>query len=97
MLDSKKRATLRGLANTEETIVHIGKGGVTPSVITQVEEALAARELVKGRVLESAMLTPNAVLETLCEALRAEPVMTIGTRFVLYRKNPKNPKIDLGK
>lgn len=53
MLTSKQRAQLRGLAATEDTIVHIGKGGITENIITQMSDALKARELVKGRVLEN--------------------------------------------
>ena len=53
MLTSKQRAQLRGLAATEDTIVHIGKGGITDNIITQMSDALKARELVKGRVLEN--------------------------------------------
>ena len=57
MLTSKQRAQLRGLAATEDTIVHIGKGGITDNIITQMSDALKARELVKGRVLENSLLT----------------------------------------
>lgn len=95
MLKSKERATLRSMANTMETIIQVGKGGVTESVIAQVDEALTAREIIKGRVLETAMLSPREVSEALCEALGADPVQVIGTRFVLYRQNSENPKIVL--
>lgn len=95
MLTSKERALLRGMANTTETIVQIGKGGVTESVIAQVDDALRVRELVKGRVLENSLLSPREVCEILCEALKAEPVQVIGTRFVLYRENPEDKKIFL--
>lgn len=57
MLTSKQRAQLRGLAATEDTIVHIGKGGITDNIITQMSDALKARELVKGRVLENSLLS----------------------------------------
>jgi RNA-binding protein YhbY len=58
MLNSRHRAQLRGMANTIDTIVQIGKGGISENVVTQVSDALAARELIKGRVLDSAM-TPH--------------------------------------
>ena len=57
MLTSKQRAQLRAMASTADTIVQIGKGGITENVITQVKDALKARELIKGRVLENSMLT----------------------------------------
>ena len=97
MLSSKERAQLRAMANTRETIVQIGKGGVTESVIAQVDDALRVRELVKGRVLENSLLSPREVCTALCEALQAEPVQVIGTRFVLYRENPEEKKIELGR
>lgn len=92
MLNSKQRAALRSQANTLEPILHVGKGGVTGAVIAQAGEALATRELVKGKVLESAGLTAREVCDTLCEALAADPVQTIGTVFVLYRKAPEQAK-----
>ena len=51
-MTSKERARLKGLASTADTIVQIGKSGITDSVIASVDTALTARELVKGKVLE---------------------------------------------
>ena len=90
MLTSKQRAQLRGLAATEDTIVHIGKGGITDNIITQMSDALKARELVKGRVLENSLLSAR-------EVCRAEPVQVIGSKFVLYKRNEQKPKIELVK
>lgn len=95
MLTSKQRAGLRGLANSMEVILQIGKGGITPTVLKQMEDALTARELVKGRVLENSLLDAREAAQTLAEALRADVVQVIGSRFVLYRSNPKKPIYDL--
>ena len=92
MLTSKQRAQLRGLAATEDTIVHIGKGGITDNIITQMSDALKARELVKGRVLENSLLSAREA----CDRL-AEQVQVIGTKFVLYKRNEQKPKIELVK
>ena len=97
MLTSKQRAQLRALANKEDTIVQIGKGGVTDSVIAQASEALEARELIKCRVLESCLLSAREACDALCEGCQAEGVQVIGTRFVLYRARKKDPKIKLVK
>lgn len=94
-LTSKQRAKLKALANPIDTILQIGKGGVTEAVVRQTEQALAARELIKLRVLETAMLTPREACGQLCEELGAEPVQVIGTRFVIYRENPEDHKIQL--
>ena len=89
MLTSKQRAQLRGLAATEDTIVHIGKGGITENIITQMSDALKARELVKGRVLEAALLSAREVCDALCEALGADGVQCVGSKFVIYRRSEK--------
>lgn len=96
-ITSKQRAYLRGLAMNAETIVQVGKGGITENVIASVTDALKARELVKGKVLESSMLTAREACEQLAEACKAEPVQCIGTKFVLYRRSEREPKIELPK
>ena len=93
MLTSKQRAHLRSLAAGEDTIIHIGKGGITDNVIAQVKNALLARELVKGRVLENSMLTAREACDALSETCGAEQVQVIGSKFVLYKRNPKEQKI----
>ena len=93
MLTSKQRAHLRSLAAGEDTIIRIGKGGITDNVTAQVKSALLARELIKGRVLENSMLTAREACDTLSEACGAEPVQVIGSKFVLYKRNPKEPKL----
>ena len=96
-MTGKQRAYLRGLANSLDTILYVGKGGLTENVIKQAEEALAARELIKGRVLEASMLTAAEACQALAEATGAEGVQSIGSRFVLYRPHPTEPKIRLPK
>ncbi len=96
-LTSKQRSQLRALAAAEDTIVQVGKGGVTENVIASVSAALKARELIKGRVLENSMLTAREACDALCEACRAEAVQVIGTKFVLYKRNEKEPRIVLVK
>lgn len=97
MLTSKQRAQLRGLAAHEDTIVHIGKGGINQNIIIQMNDALKARELVKGRVLEASLLTAREACDALAEACKAEPVQVIGSKFVLYKRNEQKPKIELVK
>ena len=92
-LTSKQRAQLRGLAMSEDTIIQVGKGGITENTVTQVRDALAARELIKGRVLENSLLTAREAADALAEACAAETVQTIGSKFVLYKRNAKEPKI----
>lgn len=95
MITSKQRAQLRKMAMELDTILQIGKGGISESVIAQTSEALAARELVKGRVLDNSLLTAREACDALCEACGADGVQCIGSKFVLFRQNPKDPKIVL--
>ena len=96
-MTGKQRAYLRGLANGLETILYIGKGGLSENVIKQADEALTARELVKGRVLEASLMSAAEACQALAEATGAEGVQSIGSRFVLYRAHPTEPKIRLPK
>ena len=89
MLTSKQRAELRSQANTLETTLMVGKGGITESVIAEAETQLTARELVKGKVLEGAMMTPREACDEICEATGADGVAVIGTKFVIYRFSEK--------
>ena len=89
MLTSKERAELRGQATTIDTTLMVGKGGVTEAVIAEAENQLITRELVKGKVLEGAMMTPREVCDELCEATGAEGIAVIGTKFVIYRFSEK--------
>ena len=89
MLTSKERAELRAQANTLETTLMVGKDGVTEAVIAEAENQLTARELVKGKVLENAFLSPREVSDAICEATGADGVAVIGTKFVIYRFSEK--------
>ena len=89
MLTSKERADLRAMATNIDTTLMVGKSGVTESVIAEAENLLTARELVKGKVLEGAMMTPREVCDEICEATGADGVAVIGTKFVIYRFSEK--------
>lgn len=86
-LTSKQRAQLRALANGIDTILQVGKDGMTENLVKQADEALEAREIIKCRVLENSMLTAREACEELGKLTRSEPVQVIGTKFVLYRKS----------
>ena len=94
-MTSKQRAYLRSLANTMDPIVHVGKDGVNENMVKQVSDALEARELIKGTVLQNSPMTAREAIDALCEGADAEPVQCIGNRFVIYRTREKDPKIIL--
>lgn len=94
MLTSKQRAYLRGIASTYETIFQIGKGGVTEVLCKEVGDALRRRELIKLRVLDNSGYTAREAADEIAEATGADVVQVIGTKFVLFRRNPKEPVIE---
>ena len=86
-LTSKQRAQLRGLANSLDTILQVGKDGIGDNLIKQADDALEARELIKGRVLDNNIeYDARTAAEALAKATRSEVVQVIGTKFVLYRE-----------
>ena len=89
MLTSKERAELRARSNDLETTLMVGKSGVTEAVIAEAENLLTARELVKGKVLEGALMSPREVSDAICEATGAEGVACLGSQFVIYRFSEK--------
>lgn len=89
MLTSKERAELRARANSIETTLIVGKGGVGETLIADVENQLDARELVKGKVLEAAMMTAREVSDEICAATGADGVSCVGNKFVIYRFSEK--------
>ena len=96
MLTSKQSAYLRSLAVKEDTILMMGKSGMSPELIKQADDALEKRELIKGRVLpESSPMTSREAAEAIAQETGSDVVQVIGSRFVLYRKKKKDPKIVL--
>ena len=89
MLTSKQRAELRAQANMLETTLMVGKGGLSAQLISETEKLLDAKELIKGRVLETAMLSARECCDALCEATGADGIQVVGSKFVLYRKSAK--------
>lgn len=92
MLTSKQRAHLRGIANSYDTILTVGKGEIDSAVIKQADDALTAREMIKGRVLENSAYSSREAADLIAEKVNADVVQVIGSRFILYRPNTKLPK-----
>ena len=89
MLTSKERADLRAMATNIDTTLMVGKSGVTETVIAEADTQLTPRDLIKGKVLEGAFMTPREVSDAICEATGADGVAVIGTKFVIYRFSQK--------
>ena len=92
-MTGKQRAKLRAMANSIETILYIGKDGISDHTVKECYDALEARELIKGCVQQGAPISARDALTELCEKTGAEPIQQIGRRFVLYRPSRENPRI----
>ena len=97
MITSKQRAYLKSIACNEDTILMIGKNNISENVLKQADDALNAREIIKGKVLETADFDVNHIANQISESLNSDVVQVIGNKFVLYRKNNTLNKIKLPK
>ncbi|WP_088188443.1 ribosome assembly RNA-binding protein YhbY [Desulfosporosinus sp. FKA] len=95
MLKGKQKRYLRAMGNEMDPILQVGKGGIGENVVTQTNEALEARELIKGRVLQNCLEEPKSVAADLAEQTGSELVQVIGRNFLLYRPAKEKPLIVL--
>ena len=95
MLTSKQRAALKSIAASYDTIFQIGKGGVTETLCNEISDALRKRELIKLRVLDNSGYTAREAADQIADFVGADVVQVIGSRFVLFKRNPKDPVIDI--
>ena len=93
-MTGKQRAYLRKLAQTEEPIVFIGKDGITEALIESADQALEARELIKGSVQQNSEITAREACDELCNVLEAQGISVVGRKFVIYRKS-RDAKINI--
>ncbi len=94
-MTSKQRAYLKGLAMTIDPVINVGKGSVTPELILAIDEAIQKRELVKIGVLKNCLDDPKEIANVIAERTKSQVVQVIGKKIVLYKRNNKNPKIEL--
>ena len=95
MLTSADKKTLKGIANTLETKYQLGKSGITDTSVDMFDKALTAHELIKIDVMKNVTTEIMELALDLSSKLKAEVVNVIGRTILLFRKNPKNPKIKL--
>ncbi|MGN0439041.1 MAG: ribosome assembly RNA-binding protein YhbY [Lachnospiraceae bacterium] len=96
-MTSKERSYLKGLAMNLDPIINVGKSSVTPELIASVEEAINKRELIKISILKNCLDDPKEIATMIAERSKSQVVQVIGKKIVLYKKNMKNPKIELPK
>lgn len=95
MLSGKQRARLRSLGQNAEPVLYIGKEGITPNIVKQADDALEARELIKGSVQQNCPLSAREACDELAELTNSEGVSVVGRKFVLYRESETKKKIEI--
>ncbi|ADL12115.1 ribosome assembly RNA-binding protein YhbY [Acetohalobium arabaticum] len=95
MLTGKQRSYLRKQGNQLNPVVQIGKKGITPDLLKQVEEVLEAKELIKIRALNNSLYTAREMAEELAEECNAEIVQVIGNVCLIYRQSEEDPYYNL--
>ena len=90
MITSGQRAKLRSMAQTLNPIFHVGKNGINDNFIKDIDTALELHELIKISVLRNSDLDAKTSMALLCDALKAEPVTAIGSKFVIYRRSSRD-------
>jgi RNA-binding protein len=96
-LSGKQRRHLRGLGHNLEPIVQIGKLGLTDAVTAAVDTALEEHELIKVRIGTECPDDRHDVAERLAPAVKSEVAQVLGRTLLLWRKRPKDSKIQLPK
>ncbi len=95
MLTGKQKRHLRAMGNEMDPILQVGKGGITETVVTQTDQTLEARELIKCRVLQNCSEDPQSVADELAGQVQADLVQVIGRNFLLFRPSKNKPVIVL--
>lgn len=87
-MKGRERADLRAEAHYLDPTVHIGQHGLTPSVISSLDDALRTRELVKVKLGKTDDVKPKDVANSLALATNSAVVQVIGRTATLFRENP---------
>jgi len=95
MLNSKQRAQLKSIAAGLEPTFQIGKGGINDAQVAQIDDYLRVHEIIKIKCLDNSMYTSREAAEEIAEKIGAEVVIAIGSKAVLYKRNPEKPVIEL--
>ena len=95
MITTKQRAYLKSLATSLQPAFQVGKGGVNDAQVMQIDDYLRVHEIIKIKVLDNSMYTAREAAEEIAERIDAEVVQVIGSKAVIYKKNPEKPVIEL--
>ena len=88
---------LRALGHHLEPVLSVGKEGVSAGLAAETERALLAHELIKVKVQQEAPLDRHEAASELAAATSSTLVQTLGRTFLLYKRHPKEAKIQFPK
>ena len=94
-LSPHQKRYLRGIAHSLDPVIMIGQKGLTPSVLKEFDGALTHHELVKVKLADADREDRAETIEALRDSSKSELVQTIGRVACFFRRNPKQPKIEL--
>ena len=97
MLTANQKRQLKGLASTLDVKYQVGKNEISDTVVTMLDKALTARELIKIDVMKAVTSPIMELALDLSSRLNAELVQVVGRVIVLYRYSKDNHKIKLQK
>jgi RNA-binding protein len=96
-LTGKQRRFLRAKGHLLTAVLHIGKEGVTDSLVKNAQVQLHAHELIKVKIGEGAPDNRHRTAEALAEATQSELAQVLGRTFLIYKARKEKPEIKLPK
>jgi RNA-binding protein len=87
-MKGRDRAVLRAEAHHLKPMVHVGREGLSPAVISSLDDTLRTRELVKVKLGKAGDIEPKDAAAALALATQSEVIQVIGRTATFYRENP---------
>ena len=82
----KAKIQLRSKAKTLETILRIGKNGLTDNIFKELKRLLKKRKLIKIKLLKTALENKKELIDEIIEKTNSELIEAVGNVVILYRK-----------
>ncbi|MCB1787792.1 MAG: ribosome assembly RNA-binding protein YhbY [Chromatiaceae bacterium] len=93
-LSESQKRHLKSLGHHLKPVVWVGQHGLRENVLVEIGQALDSHELIKVKIAAE-RATRAEIADQICDATGAEPIQSIGQILILFRRNPKKPKIAL--
>ena len=95
MLNPKQKRELKALASKLTIKYQIGKNEISETLVSMLDKALTAHELIKIDVMKGCSLPIMEIALDISNRLNAELVHVMGRVIILFRRNKENPKIKI--